>query len=285
MSSQKRTGSSRAKGIVAIGATAAATLLLTGCSDSAEVGFLPTKRGTTDNVDTIMDLWIGSWIAALAVGLVTWGLMLWCIIAYRRRKGETGYPRQLGYHLPLEIMYTIIPIVLIVSLFAFSDKAERSVDSRWDQPGVTVEVYGKQWAWDFNYLDSDTYTSGTQARLDGQSGREDKLPTLYLPENTEVELQLKSRDVNHSFWVPAFLQKIDTIPGQTNYMDFKTGGPGDYQGKCAELCGEYHSEMLFNVKVVSQDDYDKHMQDLKNQGNNGRLGDEYNRNPNMNESK
>ncbi|HJD51485.1 MAG TPA: cytochrome c oxidase subunit II [Candidatus Rothia avistercoris] len=286
MSSQHRTSSKGLKGKAVAAATAVSALLLTGCSEQASVGWLPTQRGVTDNADTIMDLWIGTWIAALAVGLVTWGLMLWCIIAYRRRKYETGYPRQVSYHAPLEIFYTAIPIILIVSFFTFSDRAEREITApKSETADVTIEVYGKQWAWDFNYLDENVYFAGVQARLDkeGNVGVEETLPTLYLPVNSTVDLQLKSRDVIHSFWVPAFLEKRDTIPGMTNHMYFTTGSePARYQGKCAELCGEYHSEMLFNVEVVSQEDYDAYIQSLEDEGNIGRLGDEYNRNPNMN---
>ncbi|HIY95185.1 MAG TPA: cytochrome c oxidase subunit II [Candidatus Rothia avicola] len=286
MSSQHRTSSKGLKGKAVAAATAVSALLLTGCSEQASVGWLPTQRGVTDNADTIMNLWIGTWIAALAVGLVTWGLMLWCIIAYRRRKYETGYPRQVSYHAPLEIFYTAIPIILIVSFFTFSDRAERDITApKSETADVTIEVYGKQWAWDFNYLDENVYFAGVQARLDkeGNVGVEETLPTLYLPVNSTVDLQLKSRDVIHSFWVPAFLEKRDTIPGMTNHMYFTTGSePARYQGKCAELCGEYHSEMLFNVEVVSQEDYDAYIQSLEDEGNIGRLGDEYNRNPNMN---
>ncbi|WHS49485.1 cytochrome c oxidase subunit II [Rothia sp. SD9660Na] len=286
MSSQHRTSSKGLKGKAVAAATAVSALLLTGCSEQASVGWLPTQRGVTDNADTIMDLWIGTWIAALAVGLVTWGLMLWCIIAYRRRKYETGYPRQVSYHAPLEIFYTAIPIILIVSFFTFSDRAERDITApKSETADVTIEVYGKQWAWDFNYLDENVYFAGVQARLDkeGNVGVEETLPTLYLPVNSTVDLQLKSRDVIHSFWIPAFLEKRDTIPGMTNHMYFTTGSePARYQGKCAELCGEYHSEMLFNVEVVSQEDYDAYIQSLEDEGNIGRLGDEYNRNPNMN---
>ena len=286
MSSQHRTSSKGLKGKAVAAATAVSALLLTGCSEQASVGWLPTQRGVTDNADTIMNLWIGTWIAALAVGLVTWGLMLWCIIAYRRRKYETGYPRQVSYHAPLEIFYTAIPIILIVSFFTFSDRAEREITApKSETADVTIEVYGKQWAWDFNYLDENVYFAGVQARLDkeGNVGVEETLPTLYLPVNSTVDLQLKSRDVIHSFWVPAFLEKRDTIPGMTNHMYFTTGSePARYQGKCAELCGEYHSEMLFNVEVVSQEDYDAYIQSLEDEGNIGRLGDEYNRNPNMN---
>ncbi|MDY3049342.1 MAG: cytochrome c oxidase subunit II [Rothia sp. (in: high G+C Gram-positive bacteria)] len=286
MSSQHRTSSKRLKGAAFAATSAVSALLLTGCSDQASVGWLPTQRGVTDNVDTIMDLWIGTWIAALAVGLVTWGLMLWCIIAYRRRKYETGYPRQVSYHAPLEIFYTAIPIILIVSYFTFSDAAERQITApKAETHDVVVEVYGKQWSWDFNYINEGVYFAGVQARLDkeGDTGIEDTLPTLYLPVNSTVDVQLKSRDVIHSFWVPAFLEKRDTIPGMTNHMYFTTGSePARYAGKCAELCGEYHSEMLFNVEVVSQEDYEAYIQSLEEAGNVGRLGDEYNRNPNQN---
>ncbi|WP_421084102.1 cytochrome c oxidase subunit II [Rothia nasimurium] len=288
MSSQHRTSSKGLKRKAYAGVAAVSALLLTGCSEQASVGWLPTKRDVTDNANTIMDLWIGTWIAALAVGLVTWGLMLWCIIAYRRRKYETGYPRQVNYHLPLEIFYTAIPIILIVSFFTFSDRAEREITAPKGENGqsdVTIEVYGKQWAWDFNYLDENVYFAGVQARLDkeGKEGVEDTLPTLYLPTDSTVTLELKSRDVIHSFWVPAFLEKRDTVPGMTNTMHFTTGSePARYAGKCAELCGEYHSEMLFNVQVVSQADYDAYIQSLRDAGQEGRLGDEYNRNPNMN---
>ncbi|MFW0184818.1 cytochrome c oxidase subunit II [Rothia sp. CCM 9418] len=287
MSSQHRTGSIKLKALATSAIASASVLLMTGCSDQAEVGWLPTKRGVTDNADTIMDLWIGSWAAAIVVGLITWGLMLWCIIAYRRRKNETGYPRQLSYHAPLEIFYTIIPVIMIVSLFTFSDTAERQITApKSDNPDVTIEVYGKQWAWDFNYLDSNVHTSGVQAHLnvDGSEGVEETLPTLYLPTNSTVDLVLKTRDVIHSFWVPAFLEKRDTVPGMTNHMYFTTGAEeATYAGKCAELCGEYHSEMLFNVKVVSPEEYEAYMKKLaSNPETQGILGDEYNRNPNQN---
>ena len=91
----------------------------------------------------------------------------------------------------------------------------------------------------------------------------EKLPTLYLPVNKSVDLELNSRDVIHSFWVPAFLQKRDMIPGKTNYIRFTPTKEGTYDGKCAELCGEYHSEMLFRVKVVSEAEFQAHMDKLR----------------------
>ena len=144
MSSQTRTGSRRGRALKASAVAVLATISLTACSEQSKLGFLPTERGTTDNADQVIDLWIGSWIAALGVGLVVWGLMLWCMVAYRRRKNETGYPRQLAYNAPLEIFYTIVPIALIVTLFFFSYRAQTAITDRFENPDVKIQVYGKQ---------------------------------------------------------------------------------------------------------------------------------------------
>ena len=267
MSSLSRTVSRRRRTLTLSALGGAALLALTGCSaelnQQVRNGFMPVgDSAPTDNAQAILDLWVGSWIAAMAVGLVTWGLMLWCMIAYRRRKNEVGYPRQVAYHLPLEIFYTFVPIALVVTLFVFSERVLADITPRHDNPDTTIQVIGKQWAWDFNYTDDDVYYSGTQAHLntDGSEGVEDTLPTLYLPADSDIELEITSRDVIHSFWVPAFLEKMDMIPNQTNYLSFTTGDEGTFQGKCAELCGTYHSRMLFNVKVVSQDEYQDYLQ-------------------------
>jgi len=101
-----------------------------------------------------------------------------------------------------------------------------------------------------------------------------------LPVNKKVEIRLRTRDVNHSFWVLDFLYKKDMIAGQTNYWDFIPTRIGTYQGKCAELCGEYHSRMLFTVDVVSEADYQAYIQQLRSAGNVGLLGDRYSKDDN-----
>ncbi|GAP53915.1 cytochrome c oxidase subunit II [Arthrobacter sp. 92] len=290
MSSQNRTGSRRKKISTITGLALAGALALTGCSPEVEKGWLPTERGTTNHTDRIMDLWVNSWIAALVVGIITWGLMVWCIVAYRRRKGTVGFPRQTSFNLPLEVFYLTIPLFMVLVFFYFTDRDQQAVDDRSKPADVVVDVRGKQWAWDFNYKKGDVVTgdvheAGVQAHLTGADVDKDKLPTLYLPVNKSVDLELNSRDVIHSFWVPAFLQKRDMIPGKTNYIRLTPTKEGTYDGKCAELCGEYHSEMLFRVKVVSETEFQAHMDKLRQDGNTGLLGNEYNRNPNLNEIK
>jgi len=251
---------------------------------------LPTERGTTNHTDRIMDLWVNSWIAALVVGIITWGLLVWCIVAYRRRKGTVGFPRQTSFNLPLEVFYLTIPLFMVLVFFYFTDRDQQAIDDRSKPADVVVDVRAKQWAWDFNYKQGDVVTgdvheAGVQAHLTGAAVDKEKLPTLYLPVNKSVDLELNSRDVIHSFWVPAFLQKRDMIPGKTNYIRFTPTKEGTYDGKCAELCGEYHSEMLFRVKVVSESEFQSHLAQLRRDGNSGLLGEEYDRNPNLNEIK
>lgn len=241
---------------------------------------MPGEPGVTNHTDDITALWVNSWIVLMGIGVLVWGLIIYAVIAFRRRQGQTGLPRQMRYHLPIEIFFTAVPLILVLGLFAFTLRVQTPLEARDPDPDVIVEVYGKQWAFDFNYLNQDgsenVYDAGIQIQpTDGVGGyyKEEVLPVLYLPVNKQVELRLKSRDVAHSFWVVEFLYKKDMIPFKTNYMSFIPQKEGEYMGKCAELCGQYHSAMLFKVKVVSDAEYEAHLKTLPE----GRLGDEYNR--------
>jgi cytochrome c oxidase subunit 2 len=249
-----------------------AVLFLSGCSKEAELGFLPVdQKDQTNQTARIIDLWNGSWIAALSVGALVWGLLIWCVIVYRRRKDAVGLPAQVRYNIPLEILYTVVPLMAIGGLFWMTADAQAKIIDTSATPDLTINVVGKQWAWDFNYLDSDVYETGVQAQLTGKPGAEATLPNLYLPVNKRVEFVITSRDVIHSMWVPSFLFKLDALPSVENRYQVVPQREGTFQGKCSELCGEYHSEMLFNVKVVSQAEYDQHMADLKAKGQTGKL--------------
>lgn len=269
-------------------------LVLAGCTAQEQNGFMPGLPGTSDIGDRIANFWVHSWIALLGVGVITWTLIIWATVAYRRRRNETAEPRQMRYHMPIEIMFTVIPVILIGVFAAFTIRETTAVTENYtaEQQDVHIEVYGKQWSWDFNYLTvsgsqyrGDVYYQGVQAAperdADGKTTGdidEAALPTLYLPVGAKVTIDLKSRDVAHSFWVPAFHYKEDTIPGKTNQLSLVPEAEGTYIGKCAELCGEYHSMMLFQVKVVSASEYNAYIQSLANAGQTGARGDEYNRN-------
>lgn len=258
---------------------AAVAVLAAGCSlENLDRGFLPGEPGVTNQTDRVATLWNGSWIAALAVGVLVWGLTVWCVVAYRKRKGDEALPVQLRYHVPLELMYTVVPILMIGVLFYFTQRDMGAIVDTSEEPDVSIGVYGKMWSWDFNYLDDGVWDAGVQAVHEGQPGVAETLPTLYLPVGERVEFTLNSRDVIHSFWVPDFLFKMDVIPGRTNVFQVIPQREGLYVGKCAELCGEFHSDMLFNVAVVSRDEYDAHIAELREAGQVGELGSELDRN-------
>ena len=238
------------------GIAVVSVLLLSGCSGALSRGLLP--KGVTENSKRVTDLWNGSWVAALAVGVLVWGLTIWCVVAYRRRKDDPEFPEQLRYNVPIEILYTVVPLFMIGVLFYFTARDEQALLSTSAKPDLVVNVVGKQWSWDFNYATQQVYEAGTQAELTGKPLKQSELPTLYLPVGKRVEFVLTSRDVIHSFWVPAFLQKLDMIPGRVNKFQVVPTTEGTFAGKCAELCGAYHSAMLFQVKVVSQADFDAH---------------------------
>lgn len=279
--------------------SAALLLALAGCTSQQLNGFMPGDPnnggpGVTNHSDTIATFWTNSWIVLLGIGLLVWTLIIWATIAYRRRRGEKGLPYQLRYHMPIEILFTVIPVILVGGFFAFTAREQAKVEHNFaqDEVDVHIEVYGKQWAWDFNYLpvqgseyDGGVYSEGVQAvpAAGATNGEIDttKLPKLYLPVGANAQIDLKSRDVAHSFWVVDFLYKEDTIPGKTNTMSIVAEREGTYIGKCAELCGEYHSMMLFEVHVVSQEEYNAYIQSLRDAGQEGAHGDEYNRNTHL----
>ncbi|WP_053385841.1 aa3-type cytochrome oxidase subunit II [Leucobacter japonicus] len=257
-----------------------AALLLAGCTPEQQRGFLPAgSEGATNHTDGVTGLWVTSWIVLLAVGVITWGLIIWATIAYRRRKGQTGLPVQLRYNMPIETFFTVVPVILVIGFFAFTAQEQSKIEARYDNPENIVEVVGKRWSWDFNYVNDDVYFQGVQVQTDDDGEAEaDTMPVLYLPVDKTTEIRLETRDVIHSFWVVEFLYKKDMIPGQTNYMSFTPTKTGTFMGKCAELCGEYHSMMLFQVKVVEQDEYDAYVKSLRESGNEGQVSEDLNPN-------
>jgi cytochrome c oxidase subunit II len=228
-------------------------LSVTGCS-SEELPRLGFPTPATENADRILSLWQGSWAAAFAVGAVVWGLIVWSAIFHRKR-GE-GLPRQTRYNVPIEALYTIVPFIMVLVLFYFTARDESKIIALSDEPDHEVNVVGRQWSWTFNYLEADA----------GVAGSPGKPPTLVLPQGETVRFTLTSPDVIHSFWVPAFLFKMDVIPGRTNEFEITPDQQGTYMGKCAELCGVDHSRMLFNVKVVSPEEYDRYVSELEAEG-------------------
>ncbi|MET7802319.1 aa3-type cytochrome oxidase subunit II [Streptomyces decoyicus] len=273
----------------------------TGCTykDFPRLG-MPTP--VTDEAPRILSLWQGSWAAALATGVLVWGLIIWSVIFHRRSRTKVEVPAQTRYNMPIEALYTIVPFIIIAVLFYFTARDESAILKTSKKPDHVVNVVGFQWSWAFNYLedvDGDksssnsninssalsaipdkwkksvpagadgVYDVGTPGQRNPQTGNPG--PTLWLPKGETVQFLLTSRDVIHSFWVVPFLMKQDVIPGRTNVFEVTPNKEGTFMGKCAELCGVDHSRMLFNVKVVSPERYREHLKDLAKKGQTGYL--------------
>ena len=241
-------------------AIVALPVLLTGCSNDSKLTRFGFPSPATKEGPTILTLWQGSWIAAGLVGILTWGLMIWAIVVYRRRDGDP-LPAQTRYNVPLEIAYTIIPWVMVLGLFYFTAKDQSELTKLSGTQTHTVNVQGWRWSWGFNYTEEGAYDVGTPAAR----------PVLYLPVDEKVKFVLTSPDVIHSFWIPAFLMKMDVVPGRHNSFEITPNKLGTFVGKCAELCGADHSRMLFDVKVVNRSEYDAHIAELKARGQVGLL--------------
>lgn len=215
-----------------------APLILAGCQ-------LPTfgaNHGATKGGTESFKLWQGFSVAALIIGGFTFLLIVWASLRYRRR-GD-AIPKQTQYNIPLELLYTIIPILVVIGLFVATVVVENQVVSN-PSPNATVDVSAFQWGWKFVYPGHDVVVVG-QTTQD---------PTMVMPANENVRIDLRSSDVVHGFYVPKLNFSRYAQPGLLNVFTFNVNQTGIYKGQCSQLCGLYHSLMYFKIKVVSQADY------------------------------
>lgn len=250
-----------------VAALAFPLVLTTACSsdesrflkDSAGRSFLPPDSDLTAQSQVVKSLWDGAWIAALATGAVVIMLIVWACLFHRKRRNSATLPPQVRYNLPIEIFYTVVPLVMVSVFFFFTARDQNELMAVKGDAPVKVKVEAVQWSWRFT-----TEAEGRRTVVMGRPVSDYRQgPQLVLPVNTKVEFQLESPDVIHSFWVPAFLFKRDVIPGiaaEKNRFEITTlQKTGVYAGRCAELCGADHSRMLFNVKLVPQAEFDQYL--------------------------
>jgi cytochrome c oxidase subunit 2 len=259
------TASTLRRGVV--GCTVAVAVLgLAACSpqDAGALSRLGLPTSASDRAPYIHNLWIGAWIAAAAVGVGVWGLIGWASLRYQRR-GDL-LPKQNRYNLPMEVFYTGVPFIIIGVLFYHTIITQDHVTAKVTQPQHIINVVGQKWAWTFNYHEQDNSAVGSNV---WETGTINNPANLYLPVGETVRFQESSPDVNHSFWIPAFYEKLDVIPGRLNSFDVTPNKIGTFNGKCAELCGTYHSRMLFTVHIVSVEDYNAHLKTLIASGQTG----------------
>ncbi|HET9256213.1 MAG TPA: cytochrome c oxidase subunit II, partial [Pseudonocardiaceae bacterium] len=242
--------------------------ITTGCSVYEAFSF-GWPEGITPQAERMRDLWIWATVAALVVGAIVAGLIMWTVMLHRKRSDEI--PRQFQYNVPLEIIYTVIPFVIVAVLFYFTVTAQNFVNAKVDNPDLRVRVIGFQWNWEFQYLQDRPGKDGVYQvrRTDNGEplstvGSSSTIPLLVVPTDRVVEYRIESTDVIHSFYLPDFLFKRDVFPDpQKNDTDpvfqTKVMRQGAFVGRCAELCGTYHSMMNFELRALSPELFDRYL--------------------------
>lgn len=283
------------------------TVSLSGCSWSEALA-LGWPRGITPEADFNRQLWIGAVTASLVVGVIVWGLIFWSSAFHRKKATDTELPRQFGYNMPLELVLTVTPFLIISVLFYFTVVVQEKMLHMASDPDVVVDVTSFQWNWKFGYQKVDFkdgtlhYDGADPARkaamvskpegLDKRGeelvgpirglnaedrtylnfdkvetvGTSTEIPVLVLPAGKRIEFQLASADVVHAFWVPEFLFKRDVMPDPAAnhsvnvFQVAEINRTGAFVGRCAEMCGTYHSMMNFEVRVVQPNDFKAYLQ-------------------------
>jgi cytochrome c oxidase subunit 2 len=220
----------------------ACATLLAAC-DAPSLGM---PKPVSKEGEHINSLWSGFVVASFVVfGLVV-GLILYAAIRFRRRNDDV--PSQKPYNIPMEVLYTVTPIVIVAGLFGFSVATQLKV-TKVSPPGqaLVVNVTGFQWGWRFEFPEQHKVVQGAG---------EVSPPTIEVPVDRPVQFVLRTEDVNHAFWVPQFLEKRDLIQGIDNTIQITPNKLGEYGGKCAEFCGLDHWRMPFTIRVVKQGEFD-----------------------------
>ena len=182
--------------------------------------------------------------AALAVALLVWGLIIFAAIRFRHTRDNPEPRSQKDTNTPLEIGWTVAPLVLVIFLFVWTYRIETSVEALAANAPLHVAVTGYRWGWTFAYAGGPVI-----------NGTSDHPPEMVLPLGETAAIAVTSSDVAHSFWIPDMLFKRDAIPGRVSAFDLTPSKLGTFVGRCGEFCGLNHTLMTFTVRVVAPAEY------------------------------
>jgi cytochrome c oxidase subunit II len=263
-------GTRRSRTARLAGLAALVALTASGCSGSEVLRF-GWPEGITPQSERMVNFWTWTVVASLIVGVIVWALILWPVLAHRKKSDKL--PKQFQYNHFLEFIYTGLPSVIVVILFYFTVTTQNYVlaEEPEDQVGVNVDVLAFQWNWQFTYNGyktadgRDVVPRTSDGELVDTTGSTTEIPLLVLPSKATIHYRLHAKDVIHSFFVPEFHFKRDVFPypeknNQDDTFQNSIDKEGSFVGRCAELCGTYHSGMNFEVRVLTQKQFDKYMQ-------------------------
>lgn len=223
-------------------------------SGNSLIGLAPPITDQANETEWVWDIYL--WVA-IAVAAAVALFVLFIVIRFRKR--DDDLPSQNQYNIRMELLYTIVPFLLIAALFAVTVVTVRAIEKVDDNPDLVVDVIASQWQWQFDYPDLGVRVVG--------SGED--IPELVLPSSSSILFHLESLDVVHSFWVTAFRFKRDVIPGTPSEFSVDmtdTTGLFPNAGVCAEFCGLSHAKMRFSVRVLEPDAFEAWAQEQREAG-------------------
>jgi cytochrome c oxidase subunit II len=227
----------------------AAAFLLNSCEGLGGISpIFPTP--VSPNGQDIYNLYEVISIPAIIVFVGVELALLWVLLRYRRAKQPAGYvPPQIHGHNGLEIIWTVVPLIIVLAISAYSFVFLQKDFQPVSNPDMTIVVSGHQFGWDYTYPENFTvHQAGTLAG---------NVTPFVVPTHKLVRLQFQGTDVIHSWWVPAISGKTDAVPGYDNFSWLKIDQVGSWRGECAELCGVGHSTMQIIVQSMDQPAYDQ----------------------------
>ncbi|QFT12303.1 cytochrome c oxidase subunit II [Vibrio sp. THAF190c] len=226
-------------------------------------------QGVTEISGKVYELHMLIFYICCAIAFVVFGVMFYSILRHRKSKGAVA--AHFHESTKVEIIWTIIPIIILIAMAIPATKTLIAMEDT-SQSELTVKITGSQWKWHYSYFGEDVEYFSLLATSDKEiEGIEAKGAhyllevdkPLVLPINRKVRFLMTSDDVIHSWWVPAFAVKKDTIPGFINEAWTKIDEPGVYRGQCAELCGRAHGFMPIVVQAMEEEDFDVWLADQK----------------------
>ena len=226
---------------------------------------LNLTKGVTDISQEVYGLHMFALYICTAIGVVVFGAMFWSMMFHRKSKGVK--PATFHESTKVEILWTVIPIVILIGMAIPATKTLVSMENN-DDSDITIQVTGSQWKWHYKYFDQDiefySVLSTPRGQYENQNGVGEEKGENYLlevdrhlvlPVDKKIRFLITSDDVIHSWWVPDFAVKQDANPGFINEAWAIVPEPGIYRGQCAELCGKDHGFMPIVVEVKSEEDY------------------------------
>lgn len=215
-------------------------VVASGCAEDAPLDIF---QGDGSQSQIINDLQKPVFMVAIVVGILVMAAIAFIVVKFRAKDGDDELPTQTHGVLGLELGWTILPAVIlafvavgtVVTIFELADEPEDA---------MRIDVYGQQWWWGFEY---DTDNDGT---ADITTATE-----MIIPVGTPVVVDIRSRDVIHSFWIPALNGKKDAVPGRTHSITIEADEAGIYRGQCTEFCGLSHARMQMRVVALDEADY------------------------------